>query len=173
LSYARHVGLIDYAVSSNFETDDLSEADSEILSGVDLVISLNCADFMSAEVFEKVLSACGPTPPWCAVFAVRGSNYFMLQSACQEHGLINEKLQGLTVVQRRFSSSSEWTQVLLNLENQGIATAGKEADGLLHSEFHLSRPSADIMDLPLARLVNLSHSEASDFGGWRRRPWGV
>ena len=174
LGYARNVGLIDHALTCDFDADDgVSAEAANLLSGVDLIISINCADFMSAAGFARMLEACQAQTTWCAVFALRGSQYWVMQSGCHDFGLVNEKLLTTTFVQRRFATTSEWTQMLLALENQGIATVGKEAEGLLHAEFHIARPAADVMDLPLAGLVALSHSQSSTYGGWRRRPWGV
>ena len=142
LAYAHDVALIDRAVSCDLTDADLTDADREALADADLVVSTSAADFLGEASFGKLLDAMGGTP-WIAMFALRVSPTYALQAAAAERGLETEKLPGTTFVQRRFASSNEWTQVLLALENQGIASQGKESDGLLHSEFFLMRSKAD------------------------------
>ncbi|MEL6872057.1 MAG: hypothetical protein AAFO62_04525 [Pseudomonadota bacterium] len=172
LAYAQDVALIDQAVCCDFNDGDLTDADRAALSGADLIVSTTAADFLSEASFGKLLDAIGGTP-WAAIFAVRVSPMYSLQAAGTARGLETEKLKGTTFVQRRFASTNEWTQVLLALENQGIAATGKESEGLLHSEFFLMRPKSDQDAEAITDLVKLSRGSERTFAGWRRRPWGV
>ncbi|MEL6292254.1 MAG: hypothetical protein AAFQ44_10705 [Pseudomonadota bacterium] len=171
--YAKSAGLIDGAMVSDLAAGKLADEDFALLSGVDMIVSLNCADFLDAGVFGQVIDAIGNPDLWCAVFALRVSPFYTLAMEAEARKLRHEKLRSTTFVQRRFASSTEWTQVLLALETQGLATVGKEAEGLLHAEFHMLRPEASVSKQPLSDMVSLSHSAGASFSGWRQRPWGV
>ncbi|MEO0730167.1 MAG: hypothetical protein AAFY64_07285 [Pseudomonadota bacterium] len=172
-AYAQQVGLIDHVISSSPENGELADEDRAALSDVDLVISLNCADFLSDDAFKLLVDAIKSPHLCAAIFALRVSALHPLAAVLEARGLGHEKLESMTFVQRRFASSSEWTQVLLALETQGLSARGKEADGLLHAELHVMRPQAAITERKLSDLVSLHHSQSMTYANWRRRPWGV
>jgi hypothetical protein len=82
-----------------------------------------------------------------------------------------EKLPNATFIQRRYHSSSEWTQALLNLETRGVSSVGKEAQGLMHAELFVARPAAEA-GRELHEFLSISTGAEAIFGGWRGRPWG-
>jgi len=171
--FAQRVGLTSHTVTSDLEAGQLSDADRAALADVDFVISLNCADFVSADALSLLIDAIGSERMWFASFALRTSPFYQLQTAIQGKGLVTEKLEGVTFVQRRFANTQEWTSVLLTLETMGLSAVGKEADGVLHTEFHIARPSADAVARPLSKLMSVNVGQNQHFGPWRRRPWGV
>lgn len=174
LEFAVKTGLITDAICIDLETEALAEPQRQRLSDVDLIISTTALDFATETTFNKIYDAIAPAAPWCAIFALRMHALDPLRALSANRGLWLETLDALTFVQRRFASTQEWTQMLMALEEQGVATRGKEADGLLHANFHLLRPAAsEHTHVPLSELVSVSKGNDRRFGNWRRRPWGV
>lgn len=174
LSYAQAVGLIETGICIDLESEDLDATARQALSGVDLIISTTALDFASEATFAKLYEAAAPAWPWLALFALRMHPLDPVRALAASHGMILETLDGISFVQRRFASTQEWTDVLMALEAQGIATRNKEAEGLLHANFHLLRPgSGDLGHESIGELVSVSKGNDRRFGNWRRRPWGV
>lgn len=166
ISYARAAGLIDDGVAANLEApegDDVPDGLRRMLRDVDLVISTGCVGYIGARTFSRVLAACARTP-WVASFVLRMYPYSAIATALQEAGLVTEKLEGATFVQRRFHSAEECAGVLEALERLGISIDGKESDGLLHAELFLSRPPAAVEAMPLDTLVTVTSGAGHAFG---------
>jgi hypothetical protein len=70
-----------------------------------------------------------------------------------DHGLVTEKLEGVTFIQRRFADEAEQNEVLKRLDSLGIDPTGHEADGYFHAELYLSRPWDEAAALPLPALI--------------------
>lgn len=172
-SYARNAELLDYAIAADLESADLSAADKQALHGTNCVISTGCASYAGPATFEKILDATGAPTPWFAIFVLRSERFSALREFFEGRGLLVEKFEGVTFVQRRYHSAGEWTQALLQLETLGLDTAGKEADGLMHSELFLIRPPEEAEAYPLEQVVSVSSGSEALFGGWRGRPWGT
>ncbi|MGI9524358.1 MAG: class I SAM-dependent methyltransferase [Hyphomicrobiaceae bacterium] len=172
LRYATAVNLIDDGFSSDLEATELTQSQRAILNQVDLIVSTGCAGYMTEATFTKLFDAI-EVLPWLAIFALRTEPFDALRLYFEARGLAVEKLEGVTFIQRRFHSSSEWTQALMLLETQGVVADGKEADGLMHSEFYLIRPETECREHPLETIVSVSSGTEGTFGGWRGRPWGT
>lgn len=164
IDYARSVGLIAHGISGNFEVEQFSAEARKILRGVDLVISTGSIGYITERTIRRVLDAIGSPAPWVASFVLRMFPYDAVEIALDEAGLETEKLSGVTFVQRRFQSENECVQVLERLEKLGIAPEGKEANGLFHAEFYLSRPAEDREATPLDQLVTISKGASRPFG---------
>ncbi len=173
VSYALGVGLVDHGFACDLEEDDLAAGDAAALRGVSCVISTGCAGYAGVATFTKLLDAIGEDPPWLAIMVLRTEPFDAVRECLMDRGLVVEKLEGVTFIQRRYHSASEWTQALLALETLGIDTQGKEADGLMHAEFYLARPAHSAEEHPLESVVSVSSGGEGTFGGWRGRPWGT
>jgi len=79
-------------------------------------------------------------------------------------GLVTEKLEGVTFVQRRFHSAQEYAQTVASLKAQGIEAEGKETEGLYHAELYVSRPQRDVEEQPLRELVSITSGAHRRYG---------
>jgi hypothetical protein len=114
--------------------------------------------------FERILAAAGGSRPWIASFVLRMFSYRSIENALARHGYVTERLEGVTFVQRRFHSASETEETLSVLQRQGVDPAGREAEGLLHAEFFLSRPEAEVAEAPLGRVVSITSGANRSYG---------
>ena len=173
VTYAKAVGIIDDGFSRDLETEDLAPEESALLGQVDLIVSTGCAGYVTIKTFDRLFSAMPEVRPWLAIFVLRTEPFEEFRTYFEGCGLRVEKLEGITFIQRRFHSSSEWTQALMTLEADEIASEGKEADGLMHAELFVIRPDQDCEAFPLETIVSVSSGTGGTFGGWRGRPWGA
>lgn len=90
--------------------------------------------------------------------------YEAIASELSHFGLATEKLEGVTFVQRRFNSVDEFETTNAHLRRLGIDTRGKEADGLLHAELYVSRPTEETQETPLADLVLVTSGGSRKYG---------
>ncbi len=156
LEYARKVGLIDAAIPGNFELSSIPEEAKELLKGVDLIISTGSIGYVTERTLGKMMEAIGEPAPWVASFVLRMFPYNPIEALLERSGLVTEKLQGVTFVQRRFESEGECQNVLQRLSELGIDPTQKEAEGLYHAEFYLSRPDADVDAFPLDSIATVT-----------------
>ena len=176
ISYAQDVGLIDCGITSDLETAEPDETEAQYLSDLDVIMSTGCVGYVTEKTFARVLSLQrGGEPPWVASFVLRMFPYGAIVRELERHGLVTEKLEGVTFVQRRFHSEVEFEATLGALRGQGVDPAGKESDGLLHAEFYLSRPKAHIQKMPLNDLISVTSGANRSYGRRYRRvtPRGV
>jgi hypothetical protein len=108
--------------------------------------------------------------PWVVSFVLRMFPYDTIEAELAQHGLVTEKLGGVTFVQRRFHSESELEATLKAVQARGLDPHGKEADGLFHAELFVSRPEAEVRDNPLSEIVSVTSGENRRYG--RRYRWG-
>ena len=147
VAYGRQVGLLDEGLSVNLEQDALPQPGSERLAEVDMVVSTGCVGYVTEKTFARLLPAVAQERlPWFGTFVLRMFPFNLIEETLDEWGYRTEKLEGQTFAQRQFASSSEREQVMARVSDQGIDTAGKEADGYLHADFYLSRPTGDAED---------------------------
>lgn len=169
LSYAEAVGAIDGGIVADLEHGELSPEQRAMLRDVDLIISSGCVGYITATTFAKILDAIEGPKPWLAVFVLRMYSYAAIEDELARRGLVTEKLDGVTFVQRRFHSAQECESVLTSLARMGIATQDKEDEGLLHAEFMLTRPPEDIQSVPMAHVASVSKGTQYAFGRRYRR----
>jgi hypothetical protein len=80
-------------------------------------------------------------------------------------GLVTEKFEGATFVQRRFANVEEMEATVRAVEGRGVDTRGHEAEGLYHAELYVSRPRDDIERCSLQKLVTVVNGA--------NKPWTV
>jgi len=165
VSYGQAVGLLDGGVTSNLEEGDPSEAEQRLLRDTDLVISTGCVGYVTERTFRRVI-ACrrAKEPPIVASFVLRMYSYDRIADCLAEFGLVTEKLDGMTFVQRRFASQQECSTTVERLTAKGVDPQGKESDGLLHAELFVSRPEREVRRLPLGEIVSITNGERSTRG---------
>jgi hypothetical protein len=164
IRYAMAAGLLDDGIAEDLEIHSPSAQARKMLEGTDLVISTGCVGYVGERTFERILAAAGGSRPWIASFVLRMFSYRSIENALARHGYTTERLEGITFVQRRFHSASEAEETLNVLRRQGMDPAGKEAEGLLHAEFYLSRPEAEAVDAPLASIVSITSGANRSYG---------
>ncbi len=164
IDYARAVGLIHHGIAGDFEFAPLPPEADGILRGIDLVVSTGTVGYVTERTLSRVLEAIGQPAPWVASFVLRMFPYDRIAATLAGAGLRTEKLHGATFVQRRFQSAQECAQVLERLRGLGLDPTGKEAEGLFHAEFFLSRPLSDTAGRPLESIVSLTQGTDRPLG---------
>lgn len=164
ITYATAVGLLDAGLTCDLEKAPPSAQARQMLQGVDLVISTGCVGYVGERTFHHILSAIEGPPPWVLSFVLRMFSFDAIASRLAIHGLVTEKLEGVTFIQRRFHSASECREVLDALAARGIATDGKESEGLYHAELYVSRPADAVADMPLDRVVHVTSGANRAYG---------
>lgn len=166
-SYAKSVGLITDAVNTNLEASRPKEAERTMLHGVDVIISTGCVGYVSHRTFAQVMQCqadAQKAPPVVAVFVLRMYSYDAIAAELARHGLITEKLEGITFVQRRFHSLQEFDVTIKRLNAMGISPNGKESDGLLHAELFISRTEEAIRKTPINELISVTSGVDRRYG---------
>jgi len=154
IAFAEELGLLDEGLVLNLETEPLPEAAMEILAQVDLVTSTGCVGYLTEKSFERLFPAVTQGRlPWMGNFVLRMFPFDAIEETLADWGYVTEKLEGRTFVQRNFASAGEQEQVLEQLCDGGIDPTGKETEGQLLAEFHLSRPMKDAAEVPIERLL--------------------
>jgi SAM-dependent methyltransferase len=162
IAYARLAGLIDEGLAADLETHPLSEQARAMISKADLIVSTGAVGYVTEKTFSKLLSAFEPGhEPWVASFVLRVFDYDPLSLCMAKHGLVTERFEGATFVQRRFRDQAEYQNVIRLLHEAGIDPAGKEAEGLLHAELFVSRPELETRKAPLKEIVSLSNGSSA------------
>jgi SAM-dependent methyltransferase len=164
IEYGLASGLLHHGIVGNFESQPLSSKAQELLRGVDLVISTGAFGYLTERTLAKVLRAIGQPAPWLAMFVLRMFPYDAAAATLASCGLVTETLRGMTFVQRRFQSESEFREILTRLDELGIDPEGLESEGLLHAGFHLSRSEFEAASRPLADLITLRQDGGHAFG---------
>jgi hypothetical protein len=156
IGYAEDAGIIDRGIVADLETHDPEPEDAAELATVDLIVSTGCVGYVTSKTFERVgkLARAGRTP-WVASFVLRMFPYDRIASSLAEQGLITEKFEGATFVQRRFANREEMEATISAVEGRGIDTRGHEANGLYHAELFVSRPRAEVERCPIQKLVSV------------------
>jgi hypothetical protein len=170
LAYAKAVGLLVAGVASDLEKSDPELDDVPAIEGADLVISTGCVGYVTEKTFTRIMECQSrQRPPMIASFVLRMFPYDDIASAMARYGMVTEKLDGVTFVQRRFNSSDEFNSAIDRLENRGIDPRGKEADGLLHAELFVTRPAESARALPLREIVSIASGVDRRYGRRFRR----
>lgn len=159
VAYAREVGLIDDGWAENLEESEPSESLTQGIDDVSLITITGGVGYVTERTFGRLMQALPQEPaPWVAAFVLRMYPYDSIADTLAEHGLVTERLDGVTFPQRRFESADEQQATLQQLHNLGIDTQGLEDEGWYHCTFFLSRPAEDIERLPLEQLLDTYRS---------------
>jgi SAM-dependent methyltransferase len=154
IAFAVKTGLLDEGIVANLETESLSPLAKKTLAQVDLVMSTGCVGYLTEKSFDHFLPAVSEGQmPWIANFVLRLFPFDAIEKSLDKWGYITEKLEGQTFFQRQFASDDEHDQVLEQLQDQGVDSSGKEADGHFLAEFYLSRPMKDVAKVSIERLL--------------------
>jgi SAM-dependent methyltransferase len=171
IDYAKSVGLIESGIAANLENGEVPAEHKKALRDVDIIVSTGCVGYVTDKTFHRLLSLREKgSVPWVVSFVLRMFPYDAIGAELAQHGLVTEKLGGVTFVQRRFHSESELEATLKAVQARGIDPQGKEADGLFHAELFVSRPEAEARDSPLSEIVSVTSGESRRYG--RRYRWG-
>ena len=165
ISYALSVGLLDAGIAADFEENEPTAEEARLLGASDMIISTGVVGYISERTFHAILAGrkSGP-PPLIASFVLRMFPFDRIAEELGQYGLVTEKLEGVTFVQRRFNSTGELEATLGHLERLGIDPRGKEAEGLLHAELFISRPPEAARRVPLADLVSVTSGVSRRYG---------
>jgi hypothetical protein len=82
----------------------------------------------------------------------------------ERRGLVTERFESATFIQRRFRDAEEMETTVRQLEARDIDCTGKEADGLLHAELFVSRPSSEARAKPIQRMVSVASGANWTYG---------
>jgi hypothetical protein len=165
IGYALKTGLLADAVTSNLEEEPPTAAETEALRGLNLVMSTGCVGYVTEKTITRILEAQGGgETPWIANLVLRMFSYDRIAAALADFGLVTEKLEGVTFVQRRFHSAQEYAHTLGSLKARGIEPQGKESEGLFHAELYVSRPRRDVEAMPLHELVSITSGAHRRYG---------
>lgn len=157
IDYAVDAGFIDDGAAEDLEADPPSADLVQWLKDADLVTVTGGIGYITERTIGQVLDACG-SPPWLAAMCLRWIDFTPIAEVGAKHGLITERLDGVTFPQRRFFDSDEQDYVLAELERQGIDPTGREADGYHHADLYLLRPEPDVAAVALDDLIGTVHT---------------
>lgn len=158
VDYAVDAGILEAAVTTNLEMDPLSPDDAHAVSGLGLIVSTGCVGYVTERTFGRVLERQDRNAiPWVANFVLRMFPYDNIAAELERFGLITEKLEGVTFVQRRFHSQEEQDATLEKLRRNGVDPAGKESEGVYHAELYVSRPKASVARARLSEIVSVTN----------------
>lgn len=165
IEYARSVGLIEAGITANLEEAPPPPGAVQRLRGIDLIVSTGCVGYASEKTFRHVMAARDGLPaPTVACFVLRMFPYDAIAAELGRHGLVTEKLEGVTFVQRRFHSEREMATTIERLKARGIDPRGKEAEGLFHAELFVSRPAEAVERMPLGEIVSITRGASRAYG---------
>lgn len=153
VAYGCQVGLLDSGWTENLEADDPSRELTEHLESMDLITTTGGVGYITERTFDRVVKARPGRPaPWVAAFVLRMYSYDRISATLAEHGLVTERLTGVSFPQRQFAGEAEQETTVRQVRKRGLDTAGLEDAGRYYADFYLSRPTADAVE-PLEQLL--------------------
>ena len=165
IKYGLATGVLDQGISTNLEEQEPNSVDRSALAGADLIVSTGCVGYVTAKTFRRILEVQPSNKlPWIATFVLRMFPYETFVDELRRFGLVTEKVEGMTFVQRRFHSRGEFEATVDTLRARGIDTANKESEGLLHAELYISRPPKDVQAVPLGDLISITSGAQLPYG---------
>jgi hypothetical protein len=163
--YAESVGAVDCGIAADLEAGSVPADVADRLAGVDLIMSTGCVGYVTARTFERLMACAGNgKAPWVASFVLRMFDYQGIAQVMKRRGLVTERFEGATFIQRRFRDAEEMETTVRQLEARDIDCTGKEADGLLHAELFVSRPSSEARAKPIQRMVSVASGANWTYG---------
>ncbi len=154
IAYAVAAGLMDHGHAVDLEHHRAGPDLRTTMATVDLVTVTGGVGYVTARTFDRLLDARGPgTPPWIATLCLRSVPYGPVVERLAAHGLVTEKLEGVTFPQRRFVDEAEQSYALARLADLGIDPVGRESDGRYHVEVFVSRPPRDASAAPIQEVL--------------------
>ncbi|GEL18664.1 hypothetical protein [Pseudonocardia asaccharolytica] len=154
VGYGVRAGLMTDGWAEDLETSDPSPELAAGVRDVGLIVSTGGVGYVGAPTFERLLRAIrDPHDLWAAVFVLRIFDYDEITELFTRHGLVTERVPGMTFRQRRFADRTEHEAAVNEVVRRGLDPAGKEADGWYHAECFITRPAAVAAQVPIADLV--------------------
>ncbi|MFI1170816.1 hypothetical protein [Streptomyces melanogenes] len=152
IAYARSVGLLDEGFAENLEAAPPSRALLRAVRHTRLITVTGGASFLSARTFAPLLASI-EVPVWVAAFVLRTGSYRAIAHSLAAYGLVTERLIAPTFPQRRFTDERERRYAVDAVTAAGEDPRGKESEGGFHTALYLSRPAAEVADVPLSALL--------------------
>jgi len=154
--YGQACGATDLGLVMDLETRDPTLDEAEALEDVDLIVSTGCVGYISSKTFARLGRFAGRRQPvWVVSFVIRMFPFDDIAATLAAQGLVTEKFEGATFVQRRFADHQEMEAAVRAVEGRNIDTRGHEAEGLYHAELYVSRPPEEVERCPLHKLVTV------------------
>jgi hypothetical protein len=147
IGYAKTVGLIDAAVTSDLERHDPSEQDVELLRGADLIISTGCVGYVTERTFDRLYRVVSQSRPRVACFVMHPFPYGRIAETLDAYGLQTREIETWRQRQRRFSTSGERRSIVSSMKQLDMDSRLERTTGYVYASFHLSLP----LDMTLGR----------------------
>lgn len=157
IAYGCAVGLLDTGFAEDLENGEPSAACFAELSRVDLITTTGGVGYVTDRTFDRLLRPAADRagePPWVAALALRTFPYDDIAATLAGHGLVTERLEGVTFAQRRFADADEQDAAVRAVQARGLATDGLEDDGGYHADLFVSRPPSEVARQPLDALLD-------------------
>lgn len=158
--YAEDAGILDHGLAIDLESRDPTAAEAAILQSADIIVSTGCVGYVTARTFQRIVEVAGRgrspgEAPWAANFVLRMFPFDDIAGTLAKHGLVTERYEGATFVQRRFADRDEMEKAVMAVEARGLDTDGLETEGLYHSNLFVSRPQHEADKRPIQELVSV------------------
>ena len=154
IAYAKQAGLVDDGWAADLESGTAPQALVTALGDVSLIVCTGGVGYVGVPTFETLVGLVGdPADLWLAVFVLRVFDYGDIAEMLAEHGLVTERVEGRTFLQRRFADADEQAAAIVDVRSRGLDPAGKEADGWFHADCFVTRPAAAAASTTLADLL--------------------
>jgi SAM-dependent methyltransferase len=164
--YAQRCGTVDIGLAANLEMRDPDPEETAALADVDVVVSTGCVGYVTSRTFERLAQVTRRgRPAWVVSFVLRMFPYDRIAATLDDLGLVTEKFEGATFVQRRFASRDEMEAAVRAVEGRGIDSRGHEAEGLYHADLYISRPPEEVERCPIQKLVSIVSGA--------NKPWSI
>jgi SAM-dependent methyltransferase len=162
IEYACDVGLHEAGIAADLENESLTDEQRELVQRADVMLSTGCIGYVTERTYRQLLAA--TRAPWIISFVLRMFPFDPLTRLFADHGLVTERLAGMTFIQRRFRDEHEFAHTLRVLSDLGIPSDGIESQGMFHAELFVSRPEADVRAAPLPTIVTACSGQQRPVG---------
>lgn len=154
--YAEDAGILDHGLAVDLESRDPTPAEAAILEKVDLIVSTGCVGYVTSKTFQRIAKVARKgREAWAANFVLRMFPFDDIDRTLAAQGLVTERYEGATFVQRRFADRDEMEKAITAVEARGLDTDGFETEGLYHSNLFVSRPPQEAERRPIQELVTV------------------
>ncbi|WP_137042708.1 class I SAM-dependent methyltransferase [Pseudolabrys sp. FHR47] len=154
--YAEDAGILDHGLAIDLENRDPTAEEAAILAGVDIIVSTGCVGYVTSNTFQRIAKVTRKgRAPWAANFVLRMFPFDGIAKTLADQGLVTERYEGATFVQRRFASREEMEKAITAVEARGLDTDGFETEGLYHSNLFVSRPPQEARRRAIQELVTV------------------
>jgi len=154
--FAEDAGILDAGLAIDLESRDPSAQEAAILADVDIIVSTGCVGYVTSRTFQRIAKVARKgRAAWAANFVLRMFPFDDIAKTLAGQGLVTERYEGATFVQRRFASREEMEKAVMAVEARGLDTGGLETEGLYHSNLFVSRPPEEAERRPIQELVSV------------------